>query len=170
VWKQKIRKALKESLEKKKMREVSVLRLLLTALLEKEKEKRVQIVRREKGLGEEELREKSRLSPEEMIGVVSSEVKKREAAIEGFEKGGRNDLAEKEREEIEILKTYLPKPLSEKELNELAKEAVKRAGAEGIEDLGRVMGELMPRIRGRAGGAEAARVVKELLSRGGDYD
>ena len=107
----------------------STLRLLLAAILSKEKEKRYKISKEEPELTEKELAEKSFLTDEELIEVVSSEIKKRKEAILGFEKGERKELAEKEKSEMEVLEKYLPEQLSEEEIKGLVKEAIEKAGA-----------------------------------------
>ena len=162
--KEKIRKDLNESLKEKKEVGVSVLRQFLAAILNKEKEKRAKLAKEKEEIKEEELEEESQLTDEEIIGVVSSEIKKRKEAVLEFEKGERSDLAEKEKKEIEILKEYLPEQLSEEEIKRLAKEAVEKVGASGPQDMGKVMEELMPKIKGRAEGGLISKIVKELLT------
>jgi hypothetical protein len=105
--KQKIQKDLNTALKERKEIEISVLRLLSAAILNKEKEKRYKISKEGNELKEEELEKESQLTDEEIIEVLQSEIKKRKEAILGFEKGQRQDLAEKEKGEIEILKKYL---------------------------------------------------------------
>ena len=95
--------------------------------------------------------------------MVNSEVKKRREAVEGFEKGGRMESAEKEKEEMEILKKYLPEQISEEEIKNLVVEAVKSVGAKEIKDMGKVMAELMPKIKGKADPALVGKIVKEAL-------
>lgn len=162
--KEKIRKDLNESLKEKKEVGVSVLRQFLAAILNKEKEKRAKLAKEKEEIKEEELEKESQLTDEEIIGVVSSEIKKRKEAVLEFEKGERSDLAEKEKKEIEILKEYLPEQLSEEEIKRLAKEAVEKVGASGPQDMGKVMEELMPKIKGRAEGGLISKIVKELLT------
>lgn len=161
--KQQIQGDLKNALRERDEVKTGALRLLLSSLVNREKEKRYKISKEQPGLAEQELHEKSRLSDEEIQNVVSSEVKKRREAIEWFEKGERRELAEKENKEMEILQKYLPEQLSEGELRELAKEAVEKAGASGLKDMGRVMGELMAKVKGKADGSRAGKIVKELL-------
>lgn len=143
--------------------QTGALRMLLSSLLNKEKEKRYRIWKENPELAEHELEEKARLSDEEVQEVVSTEVKKRREAAEGFEKGGREEMAQREKKEMEILQRYLPEQLSEEELRRLAREAVEKAGASTPQDMGRVMAELMPKVRGRADGSLAGKIVRELL-------
>jgi uncharacterized protein YqeY len=160
--KKKIYEDLKKALFEKKDTEVSVLRLLNSSILNKEKEKRYKISLKKDNVAD--LDKASVLGDEEILEVIISEVKKRKEAIIEFEKGNRKDLADKEKKELEILKRYLPEQLSEEEIKELAKEAIKKVGAKEIKDMGKVMAELMPKVKGRADGSLVSKIVKELLS------
>jgi uncharacterized protein YqeY len=134
---------------------------LKAAIFDREKEKRYKISKEKEGLKEEELEKESQLSDEEIIEVIHSEIKKRKEAILEFEKGKREDLVKKEKEEIEILKNYLPEQLSEKEIENLAKEIIEKVGL----NFGMVMKEIMPKVKGRAEGALVSKIVKELISK-----
>lgn len=151
--KEKIKLNLNSSLREKKTLAVSVLRQLLAAILNKEKEKRFK-TKEEKDV---------QLTDEEVIEVISSEVKKRRESILEFEKGKRQDLVEKEKKELEILEKYLPEQLSEEEIRKLTKEAIEKTDVREIKNMGKVMAELMPKIKGRAEGALVSKIVKELL-------
>jgi len=151
--KEKIKLNLNSSLREKKTLAVSVLRQLLAAILNKEKEKRFK-TKEEKDV---------QLTDEELIEVISSEVKKRRESILEFEKGKRQDLVEKEKKELEILEKYLPEQLSEEEIRKLTKEAIEKTDVREIKNMGKVMAELMPKIKGRAEGALVSKIVKELL-------
>jgi uncharacterized protein len=107
------------------------------------------------------------LSEDEITGVVSREVKTRRESIEAFRKGGREDLAAKEEAEIAILAGYLPESLTDDELRALVDEAVAATGAASARDLGKVMGWLSPKIRGRADGKVASGLVAGALARAG---
>ena len=100
------------------------------------------------------------LSDEELLAVLSREVKTRRESVEAFRKGGREDLASKEEAEIAILGEFLPAPLSEADLAGLIDQAVAATGATTPRDLGKVMGWLAPHTRGRADG----RVVSSLVA------
>jgi uncharacterized protein len=112
----------------------------------------------------EEIKRKKPLSDEELREVVQSEAKRRREAIEEYKKANREDLAAKEEGEFNVLQEYLPKQLSEAELSQLVEEAVKSTGAKGPRDMGRVMGALMPQIKGRADGRQAQQLVQKKLS------
>ena len=105
------------------------------------------------------------LSEDELAGVVTREVKTRRESVEAFRKGGREDLASKEEAEIAMLSGYLPQPLTEEELRSLVDEAVAASGATSARDLGKVMGWLSPKIRGRADGKVASGLVAQALAR-----
>ncbi|MCX6759874.1 MAG: GatB/YqeY domain-containing protein [Candidatus Nealsonbacteria bacterium] len=141
---------------------LSVLRMLRAAILSKEKEKRYKL---SKSTAESELEEKSALTDEEILETVSSEAKKRKESISAFEKGNRLELAEKEKKELEILMKYLPEQISEEELKKMVKDAIDKVGAKEIKDMGKVMAELMPNIKGRADGGTISRIAKELMGK-----
>jgi len=161
--KEKIQEDFKKALKEKKELEVSVLRLLQANILNKEKEKRYKISKENVGLTEEKLAKESQLSDEEIVEVIFNEIKKRKEAIFLFEKGKREDLAQKEKKETEILERYLPKQLSEEEIKKLAKEIIEKVGAKEIKDMGKVMGQLMPKIKNQADGNLVSKIIKELL-------
>ena len=126
---------------------VSVLRMAKSALKNRQIEKR----------GE--------LSEEEVLSVISMLSKQRRESIEHFSKGGRDDLADKEKQELEILQSYLPSQLTPEELDRIIVETIKESSAQGIKDMGKVMRLLMPRIKGAADGKVVNQRVKELLEK-----
>jgi len=162
--KEKIQEDLKKSQKERDELKVSVLRLLLSSILNKEKEKRYKIYQMNTNIVEKELNDKSNLSDEEILEVVSSEIKKRREAALEFEKGKRQDLAEKEKKEMEILKSYLPEQMSEEEIRKLVKDIISKVGAKEQKDIGKVMAQLMPKVKGKADGSLVSGIVKELLS------
>jgi len=159
-----IKKDLVNAQKSKNEIRVSTLRMVLAAILNKEKEKRTKIAKQEKELEEKELIKKSQLNNEELIEVIFSEVKKRKEAILDFKKGKREDLVKKEKLELEILQRYLPRQLREEEIEKLAKEVIQKLGASKPRDIAKVMGALMPLIKGKADGALVSKLVRELLS------
>ncbi len=163
MLKQEIQTDLRESIKKSDEISRSTLRMLSATILNKEKEKRYKIAKAEPDLIEKELAEKSVSTDEEIIEVVTSEIKKRKEAILEFEKGKRKDLVKKEKAEIEILEKYLPEQFSEEEVKKLAKKAVEKVGAKEIKDMGKVMAELIPQVKGKADGKLVSQIVKELL-------
>jgi uncharacterized protein YqeY len=105
------------------------------------------------------------LSDEDLLAVLTRETKTRRESVEAFRGGGREDLAAKEEAEIAILAEYLPEGLTEDELRTLVDQGVAETGAASARDLGKVMGWLSPRIRGRADGKVAAGLVAQALAR-----
>ncbi len=104
------------------------------------------------------------LTDDQILSVISSEVKKRKESIEKFTQGSRQDLVEKEEAEKKILSSYLPSQLSEKEIKEIITQAIEEISASSPKDLGRVMKSVMPKMAGRADGREVNRIARELLS------
>jgi len=112
-----------------------------------------------------EKRERRELGDDELLGVLTREVKTRRESVEAFRKGGRDDLAAKEEAEIAILQEFMPQPLSEREIQALVDEAVEQTGASNPRDMGKVMGWLSPRTRGRADGRRVSEIVAATLAR-----
>jgi len=105
------------------------------------------------------------LTDEDVIAVVQKSVKQHKESIEMFEKGNRADLVEKEKRELEILNSYLPKQMDENEVRSIVVKAVSDTGAKSMTDIGKVMGVIMPQVKGKADGQLVSNIVKELLSR-----
>ncbi|HDM77309.1 MAG TPA: GatB/YqeY domain-containing protein [Deltaproteobacteria bacterium] len=137
---------LKEAMKAKDSIRLGALRLILTAVKNKEKE-----LRRE-------------LEEREVLQIVSNQIKQRKDSIEQYRKGGREDLVQKEEQELEILQAYMPQQLSEEELEKLVTETIKEVGATSVKDLGKVMKAIMPRIAGRANGKVVNQMVRAQLS------
>ncbi|MBI4715572.1 MAG: GatB/YqeY domain-containing protein [Nitrospirae bacterium] len=115
------------------------------------------------GIKNREIEKRGELTDDEVIGLVSSAVKQRKDSIEQFARGGREDLVRKETQEMEFLMTFLPEPFSPEALDQEIRGAIAEAGASGIQDMGKVMKALMPRIKGRADGAAVQSRVRDLL-------
>ena len=105
------------------------------------------------------------LAEDEVVGVLSREVKTRRESVEAFRKGGREELAAKEEAEIAILQDYLPRQLGDEELRRLVDEAIAATGASSPRDMGKVMGCLAPATRGRADGRRVSELVAAALAR-----
>lgn len=99
-----------------------------------------------------------------IVDLAMKEVKQRKDSIEQFQKGGREDLAKKEMQELEILQKYIPAQMSEEDIKTFVKEAIAQTGASSMQDLGKVMGALMPKVKGKADGALVNKIVKEMLA------
>lgn len=103
------------------------------------------------------------LTEEEIIEVILSEAKKRKDSIEEFKKGKRDDLVKKEEKELEILKKYLPEQMGEEQIKEEANKVIEEVGAVSLQDTGKVMSVLMPKLKGMAEGGVVSKIVSELL-------
>ncbi len=143
--KERIQEDLKKALKSREELKVSTLRMLLSSIHNKEIEKRQE------------------LTQEEIQSVISKEIKKRKEAILEYKKGRREDLVEKEQRELQFLESYLPKQLSEEELQEIITKVIKEVGGRGASDFGRVMSQIMPQVKGRAEGSTVAQIVKKML-------
>jgi uncharacterized protein YqeY len=112
-----------------------------------------------------EKRDKRELGEDDIAAIVGKEVKTRRESVEAFRKGGREDLAGKEEAEIAILSEYLPQQLGDDEITQLVTEAVTATGANSARDMGKVMGWLAPRTKGRADGRRVSELVAQALAR-----
>ena len=134
------------------------------AMKAKEKD-RLAVIRMVRGaIKQIEIDSKKELDDEAVIGVISKEVKMRKDSVEEFKKGGREDLVAKTEAEIAVLMPYLPQQLSEDEIRSLVQAAVEQVGASSPKDMGKVMGVLMPKVKGRADGMLVNTIVKEALN------
>lgn len=144
-----IKKDLISALKEKNEVKISVLRMLQSAI----KNKEIEVKKREEGLSDEEISQ-----------VVASEVKKRKDSVESYKSGGRDELAKKEEQEIEILKSYMPKQMPEEEVVKIVEKAIADTGASSPQDMGKVMGKAMEELKGRADGNLVSKIVKDKLS------
>lgn len=138
---------MKQAMKNKEKEKLSVLRMLKAAL-QNEAIK----------LG------KSPLSEDEELTVLSRELKQRKDSLQEFENAGRSDLVEKVKTEIEIVQSYMPTSLTEDELRELIEQTIKEVGASSKADMGKVMGAIMPKVKGRADGSLVNKLVQQQLS------
>ena len=142
----KLQAALKEAMVNKDNVRRDVLRMSLNAL------KQVEVDTRQE------------LTAEDAVNILQKEAKKRRESIDDAEKAGRADLAEQERMELTILEEFLPRQLSREEVASLARDAIAQTNATSANDMGKVMGVLMPKVKGLADGKLVNQVVRELLS------
>jgi len=142
---EKIEEDLKSAMKASLGLRVSVLRLIKSALKNRQIEKQ------------------SPLSEEEEIAVLSTLSKQRRESIEQYRKAGREDLAKKEEDELSIIQSYMPEQLSPDKIDALIKEAIEECGAKGLSDMGRVMKVLMPKVKGRADGKAVSERVKAIM-------
>ncbi len=138
-----------------------LLGMVLTAVKNRELSKRSQL---SKTITDStELEKQSRLNDDEVLAVIAGEVKKRKESIEQFSAGHRPELAEKEKAEMELLLKYLPTQLSDDAVRAEVGKVISETGAENIKALGKVMSQVMARLKGRADGNTVSRIVKEQL-------
>lgn len=149
-----IKNDLDQSLRKGDKERVSVLRMVLSSLQEKARRKKYEL----------SLTENVILTDEETIEVLLSEAKKRKESIREFQIGKRDDLVQKESEELDIIYQYLPNPLSHEELTNVIKEVILVTESKSQKDIGKLMPEIIKRTKGRADGSEIIKIIKELLS------
>jgi len=114
-------------------------------------------------LKNQEIEKRAPLSDDEVVQVLGTAVKQRREAAEQYRKGNRPELAAKEEAEIEVLREFMPRELTDEELAALVSQVVTEVGAQGLADLGKTMSALMPRVRGRADGRKVNEAVRAVL-------
>lgn len=140
-----------------------ILEDLKTAMKAQDKDK-LSVIRMLKGaIQMEELNVKHELSDEEVISIVSKQIKTRKESIVEFEKGSRQDLIEGAEKEINILSEYLPEQLSEEEVNVIIETAFNEIKPESIKDMGKLMGYLNPKLKGRTDMGQVSQIIREKL-------
>jgi hypothetical protein len=111
----------------------------------------------------QEIAAKAELDDEGVIRVLSRQAQQRRDSIEAYKSGNRQDLVDRETDELHIILEYLPAQMTRDEIQELVRKAIADTGAEGPPDIGRVMGVLMPQVAGKAEGREVSSIVRDLL-------
>ncbi|MCH8063101.1 MAG: GatB/YqeY domain-containing protein [Chloroflexi bacterium] len=111
----------------------------------------------------EEIAKRTELDDEGILAVLSRQAQQRRDSIEAFEKADRQDLVDKEKAELDFILPYLPQQLSADEIKELVGQAISDVGASGPGDMGKVMSQVMPRVKGRAEGKQVSSIVNDLL-------
>ena len=127
-----------------------VIRMVLASIKNKEIEK--------KGKAQEPA-----LTEEELVDLLMKEAKKRKESVDIYKQGGRNDLAQKEEEEFEFIKNYLPEQSGEEEIEKIVKAAIEKTGAKEIKEMGRVMAEVMKELKGKAQPSLVSEIIKKSL-------
>ena len=150
MTKQQLKEALKQAMLAKDTSKTSALRMVLSALGYFEIQKG--------GAGYE-------ASEEDVQAVLQKEVKQRKDSVEQFKNAGRQELVDKENKELAMLEAYLPEQMDEETIKKLVADAVEKSGATGPQDMGKVMGVLMPQVKGKADGALVSKVVREALNK-----
>lgn len=147
-----LNQALKDAMKAKDARRIATLRLILAALKDRD------IAARTSG------DDRTGIPDTDILALLQTMVKQRRESITMYEKGGREDLAQQEREEIGVIESYLPKQLSDAEIEAAARAAIAEVGAQGIKDMGKAMAVLKAKYTGQMDTAKAAAVLKGLLS------
>ena len=163
--KDKLQSEVKEALKSGNSHKRTLLGMVLSSIKNRELEKRGKIIKTEPDMAKDEAEEQSKLNDEEVIEVLSSEIKKRKDAMDQFEKGGRPELAEGERKEAEMLMVYMPEQMSEDEIRTEVKKTIEETGAKDVKEMGKVIGAIMAKIKGKADGQTVNRLVKEELTK-----
>lgn len=149
MLKQKLKEELRQSMLARETQKTSVLRMLISAITYYEIQKG--------GAGYE-------ATDEDVLSVIAKEAKQRKDSIEQFTNAKRLDLVDKEKKELDMLQAYLPQQMSEDQVREIVKQTISEIGAAGVADMGKVMGVLMPKVKGKADGGLVSRIVKEQLA------
>jgi len=144
--KDRITEDMKSAMRAKQSERLGAIRLLLAAIKQKEVDERVMV------------------DDAAVVGIIEKLIKQRNDSIEQFEKAGRTELADKERDELQLLKEYLPQQMSDAELSAAIDAAIAESGATGPQAMGKAMALLKPRIAGRADMGKASSLVKQRLA------
>lgn len=134
-----------------------------TAMKAKDKESLSVIRMLKASLQNEQIKVGHELNDEEELTILSREMKQRRDSLTEFEKAGREDLVEKVKSEIIIVEKYLPQQLSEEEIRQIVSQAIANTNATSASEFGKVMGVVMPQVKGKADGNQVNAIVKELL-------
>ncbi len=148
ITKQQLKDELKQSMLARDQLKTSVIRFILSGITYYEINKG--------GAGYE-------ATEEDIQAVIQKEVKQRKDSIEQFEKADRQELADKEKSELSLLEKYLPAQMGEEEIKKLVADAISQTGAKSMAEIGKVMGVLMPKVKGKADGGLVSKIVKESL-------
>lgn len=112
-----------------------------------------------------EITKQAELDDSDILGIIAKEVRQHQESIDSFKQGNRQDLVAKEEAEVAILQGYLPQQMTREEIIEVARQVIGEVGAQGPGDKGKVMKDLMPKLKGKADGKEINNIVTELLSK-----
>jgi hypothetical protein len=137
---------------------------LKSAMRNKEKRRKDTITMLRAAVKQREVDERIELADEDILAIVGKQVKQKRESIKEFQKASRIDLVEQAEEEIEILMVYLPEQLTEDEIDEIVREAIVQTGAASMRDMGRIMGVVMPKVKGKADGSLISQSAKKLLN------
>lgn len=137
----------------------------LTKAMKEQNKEVLSVIRMVKGaIQMEELNKKSELNDEEIVGIISKQIKTRKESIVEFEKGNRQDLIDKTNHEIEILNEYMPEQLSDEDVIKIIEEVFDKVKPSSIRDMGKIMGEINPKLKGRTDMGKVSTIIKEKLN------
>lgn len=146
MLKEKLQQEMKDALKSGNSQKRTLLGMVLSAIKNKEIEKR------------------SELSDDDVMAVIALEIKKRKDSVEQFEKGGRPELAEQERKEAEMLMAYMPEQMSEEDIRNEIKKVIAETGIKDMKEMGKLIGAVMAKVKGKADGNVVSRIVKDSLA------
>jgi len=137
---------------------------LKAAMKAGDKSKRETLRSLKSAIREKEIELNRELTEDDLMKVINSAAKKRRESIESYRQGGRDDLVKEEEDELAVIEQYLPEQMGEDEIRKLVNRVIEETGAETMQDIGKVMGAIMPQVRGKADGSLVQNIVREKLS------
>lgn len=137
---------------------------LKTSMKNKDKIKKNAVTLIRSSIKQQEVDTRKDLNDDDIIEIISKQIKQKKNSIEDFKKGNREDLIELTKQEISILETYMPEQLSDDELEDIVKKAVEETEAKTKRDIGKVMSKVMPLVKGRADGNQVNKIVMKYLN------
>ncbi|KRT54657.1 GatB/YqeY domain-containing protein [endosymbiont of Ridgeia piscesae] len=146
MLKQRIQDDVKAAMKAREKQRLGTLRLITAAIKQREVDERIE------------------LNDDQVLAILEKMIKQRRDSIAQYQQAGRDELAVQEQSEIEIIQDYMPEGLSTEEINSLIEEAIASSGASAMKDMGKVMGQLKPKMQGRADMGQVSALVKQKLS------
>ncbi|EGV51567.1 glutamyl-tRNA amidotransferase [Candidatus Endoriftia persephone str. Guaymas] len=146
MLKQRIQDDVKAAMKAREKQRLGTLRLITAAIKQREVDERIE------------------LDDDQVLAILEKMIKQRRDSIAQYQQAGRDELAAQEQSEIEIIQDYMPEGLSTEEINSLIEEAIASSGASAMKDMGKVMGQLKPKMQGRADMGQVSALVKQKLS------
>jgi uncharacterized protein YqeY len=146
MLKQRIQDDVKAAMKAREKQRLGTLRLITAAIKQREVDERIE------------------LNDDQVLAILEKMIKQRRDSIAQYQQAGRDELAAQEQSEIEIIQDYMPEGLSTEEINSLIEEAIASSGASAMKDMGKVMGQLKPKMQGRADMGQVSALVKQKLS------
>ena len=161
MLKDQLKEDLKAALKAGDTQRRTVIGTIMSVVKNRELEKRGKLMK--DGADAATVEAQSALNDEEIVEAIQSEIKKRKESIETYTQGGRPELAEAEKAELDILMHYMPEQMSEEAIRVEVKQVIAAVNPQGPKDMGKVIGQVMPKVKGRADGTVVSRIVKEEM-------